>query len=281
MVDVLGEIKAAIFGTQAEWSLTRIDEPAGDTIVGQFRPEDLTESASAKYATTNVPMSTKPYVQWVGGNLRSFSFKAQFWNKRTLGGALDALGVEIPDNPIISGPYDVEKTLTQLRKAMAPDPGLQRPPRWRFEYGNITADVVIGSLGGIRYTEVWPDGRVKGASLQIELIETPTPTLPKVTDLSIPLHMSRHKPVVRGDTYESLARVEYGSPLYGVLLRQENVKAFPVSGDTVRLPDRAFFRGSSLEPVSYALSSAPSAEATRRDLLESRGSTREMPFVLQ
>jgi len=281
MVDVLGEVEAAIFGTRVEWSLTRIDDPEGDVIKGQFRPEDLTENASVSYATSNVPMSTAPYIQWTGGNLRTFKFRAQFWNKRTLGGAMDALGIDVPDNPIITGPYDVEKELKRLRQAMQPDKNLRRPPRWRFEYGNISADVVINSLGGIRYSEVWPDGRIKGANLEVELIEVPTPTLPKTTDLSIPPHMSRHRPVVQGDTSESLARTEYGSPLYGILLRQENTKAFPTAGDTVRLPERSFFRGATLEPASYALSSTDAAEAARRDLLESRGATKEMPFVLQ
>ena len=281
MAGFLEEASAFIFGTQAEWSLVRIDPPEEQPLTGQFHPEQLTEDTSTQFAISTVPMSTVPYVQWTGANIRRLTFSARMWNQRTPGGALDSLGVKLPENPIIKGYYDVSKEIKRLRNAMKPDPGLNRPARFRFVYGDISMDVFIASLGGIRYTEVWPDGRVKGVTFELELIEAPNPASPKVTDPSILPHDSRHKPVVLGDTYESLAKRQYSNPLIGVLLRQRNKKAFVTSGDIVRLPDKERFRNAELEPQSYALSDSEAAVRARAQLLEDRGGTKQMPFVLQ
>lgn len=252
-------IKSMILGGQAMWTLTRVDPPRGEKITGQFVAEEFTESLSTSWVSLPIPRRVFPHEQWVRGEVETATFIARLWAEK--------------------GTDDISKGIKKLKATVAPDAKLGRPPIYRFAWGQIEFDCVVTSLGGITYEQLWADGRVKGVSFPISLRKIGDPLSLAPTDPSKPPHLSRYKPIVDGDTYESIAALHYGQPGLGVFLRQDGASAFPAPPTVVRLPSAGHYRRRRMEPRAYALGDDPPAKAARLAAIEARNTPIDLPFV--
>lgn len=244
------------------WRLVRLDPPAvGQMIEGQFQAERYVESASTTWGRLAIPKREAPHIVWIRGEEETSTFGARLYS--------------------VDPARDIKAEIAAIKSTIKPDPLLGRPPQWRFVWGQIQLDCVVESVGDVRYDELWQDGRIKGVSFAITLLKVPEALPISPTDPSAPEHLSRYKPIVSGDTYESLARSQYQDPMIGVLLRQEALKAFPKPGDTVRLPNARHFLRKPRRPSAYALGDADAARAARTQHFDSYSGGREMPFIVQ
>lgn len=245
-----------LFNYRQPWTLIKLDPPP-DVIVGQFRAEEYREDVRTSWAELPVPKREEPHLQWVRGESDIGTFNAQLWAENIA--------------------IDVQSDLDKLKAAVKPDPLLARPPQFRFIWGRIEYVCIIESIGGITYTDLWPDGRIKGARLELTLRRVELQLVVPAT--GVPLPTTRYRPVVRGDLYESIAQIEYEQPNYGVFLRQDATVAFPGPGYVVPVLDRRHYIRRPLEPVSYSLGSEDDAVAVRQALFDDRGKSRFLPHV--
>jgi hypothetical protein len=243
-----------------KWMLVRLDLPTiGDTIQGQFQAEDYTEEVSTVWADVPIPKRTAPHIQWVRGDAEIASLRVTLWAE-TLGRSIDG---------------DIQA----LKDARKRDDFLARPPQFQFVWGLITFPCVVMSVGGIRYNDLWADGRVRGATLELTLrrLEDPLPLSP--TDPSAPSPSTRYKPALQGDTYESLALREYDDPNLGVFVRQDSLLAFPGAGAVVAMmPARSFLRRARA-PLAHSLGASDEATAVRQALFNDHAAPVLVPFV--
>ena len=258
-MSLLDTVKQLVLGGHAKWTLTRVDAPRGDKITGQFVAQEFSEEISTTWVSLPIPRRVYPHEQWVRGEAETATFIARLWAEKFTN--------------------DVLKDVNKIKATIAPDTKLGRPPIWRFAWGQIEFDCVVTSLGGVRYDELWADGRIKGVSFPLTLRKIGDPLSLSPTDPSKPPHLSRYKPVVEGDTFESLAAGQYGQGMLGVFLRQDSLVAFPRPPAIVRLPDAKHYRRRPLEPKSFALGGDPLAVAARQAALNEREAALEMPFV--
>lgn len=226
------------------WKLIPIDgQNNSATIKGQFIPEDYTEHLATVWNDLEIPTRIEPLMQWAHGEAETTSFTTRLWAETML----DNVGDQID----------------AIRAAVIPLQAYGRPPLYWFQWGKLGYKVLVMSVGGIRFTELWPDGRVKGVQFQITLRRWNDTLTIKELDPTAPVTKSLHKPIVQYDTYESLAGRYYGDPMIGVLLRQESLVAFPKPGSMVALADLTLYQNRLIEPVAYALGNSAAAKAAR------------------
>lgn len=288
---------------QVKWLLVRLDDPGkGETIQGQFLAEEYTENLSTQWASIAIPKRRAPHTQWVRGEDEQFRFVAQFWaliykartqkDSQMSTGSSNVSGATSTPTRVVGGTAeapeayveDILPVIAQLKTSILPDPLLGRPPRYLFTWGpGIRYEVVVETIGDVRYGELWTDGRFKQVTFSIALrriwSDEELPGSP--TDPSKPPHLSLSKPIVDGDTYESLAFRHYSSALLGVPLRQDATLAFPAAGQRVKLPNASNYTRRRLEPKAYSLSQAEAAKDRRRQRFDELASTVDMPLVLQ
>lgn len=255
----MDRLKQLIAGGFAEWSLTRVDPPRGDRIKGQFPAQEYTEEVSTTWQTIPIPRRAVPHEQWVRGEVEAATLVVRVW-------AGDAF-------------KDVRQDVDKIKGLVRPDPALGRPPIYRFAWGSIEYDCIVESVGGVRYEELWPDGRIKGATFALTLRRIGDPLALAPTDPSAPPHLSRYLPAKRGDTHEAMALGQYNNPMLGVLVRQDGVVAFPLAGQVVRFPRASYYRRREIAPKAYALGGDSAAVTARRELLNDRSRATTMPFV--
>lgn len=248
-------------GTAPRWVLVRFDPPnAGETFEGQFRAESYSEDVSTNWAELVIGQRTEPAIQWTHGDGDGCRFRATFY----AGTAVDS----------------IEDKIDALKAAIRPDASLKRPPRFLFAWGRQTRVVVIRSLGGIAYEDLWSSGRAKRVTFDVDLRIVRDSLELEPTDPSKPPHKSRWRPVARGETFESIAATTYGDPMFGVLLRQDSAVAFPRPGERFRLPNARNFAGQAFSPRAYALGDSEAARAALSALFDDRARGGEIPAVI-
>lgn len=227
------------------------------TINFQFPPISFTENRAANWASQTGMTRENPILQFSNGEQRSFQFQARIW----------------AHNESVS----VEPIIDELKRATERDPDLGRPPRWSFVWGTAVSEtVVVRSIGNIRYDELRPDGSLRGALLQIELLVW------RFTDVEFsgePTPSTHYVVLRQGDTWEGVALKEYGDPDLGDLLRRRNpATLFPgcKPGTVVELPPRQkLLDEAELEPDSGPLRRTEEALEERARLFEARSQPRE------
>ena len=243
-----------------KWMLVRIDFPLpGDTITGQFQAEEYSEEVSTVWATVPIPKRSAPHLQWVRGEQETASFRATLWAETLV------------DN--------VQSTIDKLKTARKRDDALGRPPQYYFIWGGMVYLCVVLSIGGVRYNDLWADGRVRGVTFDITLqkVEDTLPIAP--TDPSAPSPSTRYRPALQGDTYEALALREYNDPNLGVFVRQDNLIAFPGPGDVVPMLPKSSFLRRARAPRSYALGTDEPAATAKQALFDDYAAPVTVPFV--
>jgi hypothetical protein len=250
--------------TNKLWVLTDLDR--GDDIVGQFIPQDVTKTVNARIDAGESVNRDYPILQWISGEVEEVSFRARLW-------ATDSTDMT------------VEERLFRIETLVRRNSDLKRPPICSFSWGvlgTLQMDCLVRSIGGVTYDEVRDDGTLRGASLQITLLRYEAPEW-TVTDPSVPEKFTRIRRAKRGDTYESIALDEYGNPLLGVLLRQNNPRTPGMRladlrrGDGVHVFPEEYLYTLPIVPQFHAFKSGPGyelAEENRRRLFDLRSRDR-------
>jgi phage protein U len=251
MYDIVFKVASLVkmfTGDTTDWVLTRIDPPEGEEIRGQYRPEDLTFDLSTEWAELKIPRRIDPATQWVSGNAETITFKTVLYAQT------------IKDS--------IDDKISILREAIRPEPELGRPPRFIFSYGKQFSNVVVRSIGGVRYDELWSDGRAKKIECQIELRVIKFPAFFTVSDPGAPPLPGKQAAMPSGGTPETLAKQKTGNAMRGVKIRQGSKTAFPAAGKNVNWDDpfdRGFTPAASWQeptPASPALNSVVGNTAT-------------------
>lgn len=244
-------------------SLTPIDKKtSASKIVFQFRPLGMQEDRGNFYGSANTHGRENPILQFNHGEQIGWSFNCVLYAERFTD--------------------DVQPKLDALKEALKRDPKLKRPPLYSFVWGKIINEVVVvQSLGNIQYTDVRPDGTIRGASLPIKLLKY-TQTDLEVTDPNKPPPSTFYVQAKDGDMWEHIAGREYGDPLIGDILRRLN-PALPVPGDkpgtTLALLPAERFADVEVEPYSIPLQRTAAGLARRQKFLDMRSVSKTSTII--
>jgi hypothetical protein len=243
------------------WTLDDLDR--NETIVGQFIPQGVTKRLSANIAQSSSMNAQYPILQWISGDLEEITFSAKLWAK---------------DNT----DFTVEDRLERLEDLVRRNDDLKRPPVCTFGWGDVASlviDCLVKSLGGITYDEVRDDGTLRGVTLSVTLVRYEELDF-KLTDSSTPETFTRIRRAKKGDTYESVALLEFGDPELGVLLRQLNPRIAGMlladlrARDPIHVFPEEYLVTLPIEPEFHAFKSGDgyeAAEERRRALFDARG----------
>lgn len=250
------------FSLSPTWSLTKL-EPVGRsvTVEGQFAAEQMSERGSTTWNRLGLPTRQRPLRQWVRGESTTFSFQTRFVNETVADDWLPAVRM--------------------MQSWKDPDIALGRPPKVMFVCGDVEFVGFIESFD-VDYTEPHLTGQPRQIHISVTLSESGEDESSLIReklalDRTKPPSLSRHVVVQEGATYETYARQEYGSALFGVLVRQDALVAFPEAGETIFLPDRSFYRARPLAPDAWALGDSDEARAARESLFDAHDGARQMP----
>lgn len=167
-----------------------------------------------------------------------------------------ALGSALSGEPLV-GNGSVKESIDKLKLLNKPDENLARPKRYMFTYGSeIQFEVFVKEITNIVYDDIRSDGTIRGASFTVTLLKTKSENLAKAAGISpagllstaggvfsattrglfsptiagrrlvanvtggSPHTISKFIAAKEGDTFESIARREYGNPFLGDILRR-------------------------------------------------------------
>lgn len=240
--------------------LISVDNPAEKWKV-DFGPVDLQRSWGVEWGETAALNRQHPVLMFLSGRAPTVTFGARLWHMSE---------VKIP---LLNSDGDVvQKKLEALQKLGARDEKLGRPPVLFFQYGTQLGTMCV--LTGVEeaYDPVHLTGQLRGVVCRLTLkkytpydIETPDPSAPE--PMSVLVYPKE------GDSYEAIARREYGNALWGVVLRQLQPDfPEPVPGVLVHCPGVQFMRTQPIRPASPVLRfrEDPEQEARLRALLRAR-----------
>jgi hypothetical protein len=227
-------------------------DPGYSIIVFQFVPTGLQEAWGSAFASASALGMPNPVLQFTRGEQKTVTFEARLF----------------ADNADVS----VDVLLQRLKSAAQTDPLLRRPPIWVFSWGRqFDYQVVVESIGGIKYDTLRQDGSLRGVSLQITLkrYESFAPFVGSDPDARE--HNTFYRAVQEGDLWETLAERQYGDPLLGEFVRRQNPsQPTPSLGTTVALPDREKIQDIPLAPDSIPLARTADGIAARRTIFNLR-----------
>lgn len=252
------------------WRLKMIDPPY-TSFVGQFRAENLVEQVGAKINDIESLNKQDSEKVWVGGEPGTISFVTRVW--------------------ATSSTKTVRTSIELLRSFTKRDDVLKRAPLFVFTSGvDLRFNVFVKSVGGIRYENARNDGTIRGAEFQMTmLVVDKLPSQDITTSLSsfvktglgliqstvsgwaglsktveVPggsLHIKGKQIIVKdGQTFEHIARQEYGDASLGDILRRvyfnnprNSIKNSLQAGDYIDIIDPEDIRTISVTPQSISL----------------------------
>lgn len=293
-MSLFGNIKA--FGSELlgfptskqAWRLKMIDEPETE-FVGQYIAENPTENIGASIPSTGSVGTAQPTPQFSAGNEETFTFDARIFAEYSY--------------------QNVQKKILELRNFSRRREDLKRSPIFIFTYGTELAFVCfVRSVGGIRYDEPRPDGSLRGATFSMQLVkieELPTPEqgmspaaivksaagviaaaagiASRLGVIDVPggsLKKTGRIHIVKdGETFEEIARQEYGSALHGDILRRAQPELRNLKpGDKVQLIVKEDVFKTEVTPQSVMLKEETAPISLREEYFEKR-STKKQIFI--
>lgn len=238
---------------------------AGDRIYGQFSPQEFTGNYGANVPEAGGFSRTHPLINWVGGNVETFTFQARLWSEH-------------------SKDQTARDKFEELKKFKQSLPPMNRPPLVHFFWGNAFPGGIpcfIESLGGVKFDEIRPDGTIRGLSLNISLKRYTPPRI--VRNVESPTEQTPVHTVKNGETYEMIAYRRWGDPMLGVVLRRMNPR-FPMerwaprgfadlnTNEQIKLYDRGELTKERIKPASHIFDEDDQISADiRRYYFEKRG----------
>lgn len=262
---------------QFPWTMLAHDDDIDDdlqALAGLLPATNIEESGeTGLYASLGIPGRRLPITQYVRGETQTFSFEAFYINDPTVD----------PND----GRYTVSKARTLLKKTVAPQPKLGRPPLYAFsigEDGNIAFDCFVESIGSISYSDlITAYGEPLYASFSIRLRIVDDLNVDYYEVVELPKELEWYL-MSLDETHEEAAAKRYNDPMLGVPLRQQSTVAFPGSiprdkaqERRIRLPDSWELSKIGATPVSPMLQFSNGAAAAAFHDLYARRSIQLQP----
>jgi len=202
-----------LFAKEVIWTLSSLDAP-GTTVEGQYRPSNLVENVSGVWAETSTLGLQQPVLQFMRGNLDVITFDAKVFAKHN-----GVLGTGLNSDNI----KDLVDTIRELPRA---DEALGRPHVYTFTWSEeFQQDVVIQSVGGIRYDHARPEYLFgsKPSSLRGVLFRI---RMARYVEYDVGALVGASESLViyakQGDTFEVIAQRLYGDAKLGEVIRRRN-----------------------------------------------------------
>lgn len=261
---------------EARWSL--VSQDFGTEILGDFPPVDVVENVSAGWAEQTTLGLDQPILQFIGGRLDTVTFEARVWAKHQ---GLGGTGL---------GRQDVDETVAAIKNTVRRNPELGRPEVYLFSIVSkgllrsigaflglkgpdpqLALQVVVRSVGGVRYDRFRGDGSIRGATFSIELARYEPYDVSVLTGEEAE---SLVTPTRTGETYEHIALRVHGDPILGEALRRRNPeRRVLVEGDLVHVPSSRILRReiTPLTPASTPLRDGDPQRENKLAAFEERG----------
>lgn len=277
-LDVVGEL----FGYAGKgWSLKVEDPGLNLEFKGEFPAQNMTESFGANLGETVTVGKEKPNFQWLSGDASAFTFTGRIFARDSF--------------------KNVRQEINLLRDLGKRNQDLKRAPRCTFSAGIDISFICF--VRGVRlvYDEIRSDGAARGAICEITLQiiedvpkEDATVSMASYIKAGIgvaaaavgiaqtvgsmvdipggSLHTINRKYVAKhGDTFESIAKAEYGSARLGDILRRVQPAKEPlVAGVEVMLVDPTEITTIKVTQQAVALKNTPKNLALRNTKLAAR-----------
>jgi len=226
-------ILSSLISNDTVWSLRNLD--SGDTLKGQFEPEDLSENLSTNYAQHKGFNREHSVIQFVNGNNDTVSFRSQFYKLHSL-----------DESP--------KKKLDKLKSWIKMDKKLRRPPILQISVGDgyFEQTCVITGISDISYGRADRFGGLRSVSFGLTLLQFTPYSLSDEEETD-----TRYHRVKDGEYYELLAYREYNNPMLGDVIRKNHPKLqLLASGNTVALPAINGIKSKKIEQTSTTLKTA-------------------------
>lgn len=242
-LDIVGELFG--FGGKT-WKLTGIDAGFEKEFEGQFLAQEMEETVGAFLGETTTVNKGSPDFQWIRGEAERFSFTTRLWASNSF--------------------KNIKQQVNLLKSFARRDTTLKRAPKFLFSAGTEISFTCFVRGVRLRYDELRIDGSLRGAIVDLELQVIEDKAVGNAATslasqikfaagivvggvgiaqqvkrlINIPggsLHtIGRTVTAKQGQTFESIAALEYGNALLGDILRRSqpeiaNIKA----GDKVNL----------------------------------------------
>lgn len=244
----------SLWTRESLWAMRSVDDPT-KVIRGQFRPNNVSENIGGNWAEQGTLGLPQPLLQFGGGALETITFEAKVWAFNSGGFnplAAASLGYKsleaLIDGEEDINPWnadDIKAAVDFIRDMPRPDPSLGRPHVWRLSWTDqFDATVVVQSVGGVRYDHGRQPGvgpKTKGKFTLRGVMFSFTCArydVPNTDDLITPSESLIYR-VKEGDSYESIARLVYGDPNLGDVLRKRTPdKPMVLVGDVLHIPKK-------------------------------------------
>ena len=255
-------ILSSLISDDTVWSLRNLD--SGDTLKGQFAPEDLNENLSTNYAQHKGFNREHSIIQFVNGNNDTASFRSQFYKLHSL-----------DESP--------KKKLDKLKSWIKMDKKLRRPPILQISVGDgyFEQTCVITGISDVSYGRADRFGGLRSVSFGLTLLQFTPYSLSDEEETD-----TRYHRVKDGEYYELLAYREYNNPLLGDVIRKNHPSLqLLASGNTVALPAINGIKSKKIEQTSTTLKTAfgrkDTSQRQLRILFLERNSGSYVSHVLQ
>lgn len=218
------------------WTLINTDD--NEALQGQFPTEDNSWDVSANYGEASSLGRQYPILQFLNGSTDRVSLKSRFRKMHEF------------DDSITD---KVKKLVSWCRR----DRQLGRPPILQFAIGDgeaLNLQVVLTAVSGIKFSNPSFTGSIREATFTINLLRFKEFSLDDEEETD-----TRYHRTAEGETYELIAKREYGNPMLGDVIRKQSEqtgKGLLVPGDVVKLPSIEGVRDTVVTQTSVPLKTA-------------------------
>lgn len=277
-LEVIGET----FGIGAKtWKLTGLDASFDKEFEGQFLAQGMEEQIGSALGETTTVNKDKPDFQWLRGEAETFSFTTRIFASNSF--------------------KNVKQEINLLKSFTRRNKDLKRAPRFLFSAGTEISFTCFVRGVRFRYDELRADGSLRGAiiEMQLQVIDDLEPSnaatslssqikfaagivsggtavlasLKKLVDIpGGSIHtIGKTVHVREGQTFESIARDEYGDAIFGDILRRVQPQVASLRpGHQIDLVERSEIIQIAVTPQSVALRNRQENLALREEKLKAR-----------
>ncbi len=278
-LEVIGELFG--FSDKKGWTLISQDFDSDLEFKGTFISENMSETVGSVLAENSTVNKEKPNQQWVGGESEIFTFQTRLFATNSF--------------------KNIKQDVETLKSLTRRDPKLRRAPIFLFTAGTEIGFTCFVKGVQFLYDELRSDGAIRGAVINITLqkideiiVENAATSLAAqikfaagvITGaigigaqlgrvVNIPggsLHtIDRTHKVIAGDTFESIAKLEYGQALLGDVLRRVQPEFGNLKpGDDIQLVESTEIGQIQITQQSVPLKNTEDNLALREEFLELR-----------
>lgn len=227
------------------------------TIKGQFPAEEVTRNVGANWTQINALNRQHAFLQFLNGKTETLEVSSTFY-KRDL----------LDDSPVER--IELLTTWTQL------DPKLRRPPLLVFTLGDglgLQKDVLLTDVSDIKYSKPNGLGGIREVKFTMKFMAASRALLmaSDTGQADSEVVDTRYATAQEGQYYEQLALIEYGDPMYGVVIRQRHPdQPLLDTGDRVALSALEGVRSETPAAISIPLVGAFGRKdtATKRRMIQ-------------